>query len=101
MNLHQATYLLHVRHCTFSVIYFDLLSVSPKITRFSFTSAAPSTPTVSPKTTLAPQCPGNQVMLESSTACSCPSTMVKDGDNCTCPVGFTLEGAAECKGEER
>ncbi|KAF3834878.1 hypothetical protein F7725_027436 [Dissostichus mawsoni] len=59
--------------------------------------AAPLTTTVSPSTSLPPQCPGNQVKLENSTVCSCPSGMVKDGDNCSCPGGFTLEGAAGCK----
>ncbi|KAI4829144.1 hypothetical protein KUCAC02_023205 [Chaenocephalus aceratus] len=59
--------------------------------------AAPLTTTVSPSTSLPPQCPGNQVKLENSSVCSCPSGMVKDGDNCSCPGGFTLEGAAGCK----
>lgn len=55
---------------------------------------------MSPSAGLVPQCPGSQVMLESSPGCGCPPGMVKVGDNCTCPVGFTLEeGAAECKGE--
>ncbi|XP_063746686.1 balbiani ring protein 3-like [Eleginops maclovinus] len=61
--------------------------------------AAPLTTTVSPSTSVPPQCPGNQVKLEN--ACNCPSGMVKDGDNCSCPVGFTPEGMAGCKGEER
>nr|XP_010770728.1 PREDICTED: uncharacterized protein LOC104946565 [Notothenia coriiceps] len=59
------------------------------------------TTTVPPSTSLPPQCPGNQVKLENSSVCSCPSGMVKEGDNCSCPGGFTLEGAAGCKVEER
>ncbi|XP_039984519.1 multiple epidermal growth factor-like domains protein 6 [Xiphias gladius] len=60
-------------------------------------ASAPLTTTVSPSSSLVSQCRGNQVMLESSNSCGCPSGMVTVGDNCTCPVGFTLEGAAECK----
>lgn len=39
-------------------------------------------------------------MLENSTGCGCPPGMVRDGDNCTCPVGFSVEGAAGCQGEQ-
>ncbi|XP_031719731.1 latent-transforming growth factor beta-binding protein 4-like [Anarrhichthys ocellatus] len=60
-------------------------------------TTAPSTTTDFPSPVLAPQRLGNQVMLENSAGCGCPSGMVKDGDNCACPVGLTLEGAAGCE----
>ncbi|KAK1896831.1 Balbiani ring protein 3 [Dissostichus eleginoides] len=50
------------------------------------------TTTVPPSTSLPPQCPGNQVKLENSSVCSCPSGMVKDGDNCSCPGASLWRG---------
>lgn len=78
---------------------FFLPSVSPK-KLCSFTLAAPSTTTFLSSSSPAPLCQGSQVMLENSTGCGCPPGMVRDGDNCTCPVGFSVEGAAGCQGEQ-
>lgn len=102
MNPHQATHIQHVRLFFLLLLHCLLICPSgfPQISPFSFTLAAPSTATVSLASTLVPECPGNQVKLDSSAGCGCPSGMVKDGDNCTCPAGFTVEGAGGCKGEK-
>lgn len=115
VNQHQATHLQPVSFfgfffviLSFVVFIFSLFCCAVSyISAFPFSSslfffalAAPLTTTTSPNSSLAPQCPGNQLMHESSNVCICPSIMVKDGDNCTCPKGFTLEGAAECIGKK-
>lgn len=105
VKLHRATCLPHV---SFLFFFWLLLCFSFALFfRFSlnhpfivFTLAASLT-TVSPSSSLAPGCPGNQVMQENSTGCGCPSGMAKgDDDSCTCPMGFILESGAGCKGEE-
>ncbi|KAG9347705.1 hypothetical protein JZ751_003718 [Albula glossodonta] len=63
------------------------------------TSPAPSSTTASQSTTPVPTppCPGDQVPLEDSTDCGCPTGLVKQGDKCVCNAGFHRQGAGECK----